>query len=52
MPQWIVDNWFVISLAVLVGVEKIIRLSPTKKDDIILDMIILPIVNKLKGEKK
>ena len=39
-------EWFLLGLYV---VEKAVRLSPTKKDDIILDMIILPVVNKIKG---
>ena len=33
-------------------VEKIVKLSPSKKDDVIFDMILNPIFNAIKGKKK
>jgi len=31
-------------------IEKVVKLSPSKKDDVIFDMIIKPIVEKMKGK--
>ena len=47
MLSFITSNWewFLLWLYVL---EKGIKLSPSKKDDLIWDMIISPIVSKLK----
>tara|TARA_R110000824_G_scaffold75063_1_gene190652 strand:+ start:486 stop:680 length:195 start_codon:yes stop_codon:yes gene_type:complete len=39
-------EWFLLGLYVL---EKAIKLSPSKKDDLIWDMVIKPIVDKIKG---
>tara|TARA_R110002020_G_scaffold342594_1_gene557062 strand:- start:489 stop:635 length:147 start_codon:yes stop_codon:yes gene_type:complete len=38
-------EWFLLGLYVL---EKAIKLSPSKKDDLIWDMVIKPIVDKIK----
>ena len=38
-------EWFLLALYVL---EKAIKLSPSKKDDLIWDMVIKPIVDKIK----
>ncbi len=38
-------EWFLLALYVL---EKGIKLSPSKKDDLVWDMIIKPIVDKIK----
>ena len=38
-------EWFLLALYVL---EKGIKLSPSKKDDLVSDMIIKPIVDKIK----
>ena len=40
-------EWFLLSLYV---VEKVIKLSPSKKDDLVWDMILKPIVDKIKGK--
>ena len=47
MLSFITTNWewFLLGLYVL---EKAIKLSPSKKDDLICDMVIKPIVDKIK----
>tara|TARA_R110002012_G_C11339992_1_gene578184 strand:- start:141 stop:290 length:150 start_codon:yes stop_codon:yes gene_type:complete len=40
-------EWFLLGLYVL---EKAIKLSPSKKDDLIWDMVLKPIVDKVKGK--
>ena len=40
-------EWFLLGLYVL---EKVIKLSPSKKDDLIWDMVLKPIVEKIKGK--
>jgi len=47
--QMLLANWEWVLLALYV-VEKAIKLSPSKKDDVIFDMIIKPIVDKIKGK--
>ena len=41
-------EWFLLGLYVL---EKAILLSPSKKDDLIWDTILKPIIDKVKGFK-
>ena len=43
-------NWEYVLLAFYV-LEKIVRLSPTKSDDVIFDMVLKPIFNTIKGKK-
>ena len=43
----LMNNWEYVLLAVYV-IEKIVKLSPSKKDDVIFDMIIKPIVDRIK----
>ena len=38
-------EWFLLGLYVL---EKAIKLSPSKKDDLVWDMVLKPIVDKIK----
>lgn len=38
-------EWFLLALYVL---EKSIKLSPSKKDDLVWDMVIKPIVDRIK----
>jgi hypothetical protein len=38
-------EWFLLGLYVL---EKAIKLSPSKKDDLVWDMVIKPIVDKIR----
>ena len=40
-------EWFLLALYV---VEKAIKLSPSKKDDLLWDMVLKPIVDKVKGK--
>ena len=46
---FITSNWEWILLALYV-IEKAIKLSPSKKDDLIWDMMIKPIIEKVKGK--
>ena len=46
MLSFITANWEWILLALYV-IEKAIKLSPSKKDDLIFDMILKPIINKV-----
>ena len=47
MIELITSNWeyFLLALYVL---EKCIKLSPSKKDDLIFDMVLKPIIDKIK----
>tara|TARA_R100000808_G_C2142055_1_gene149845 strand:- start:1546 stop:1692 length:147 start_codon:yes stop_codon:yes gene_type:complete len=47
MLSLISSNWEWILLALYV-VEKAIKLSPSKKDDLVWDMVLKPIVDKIK----
>ena len=49
MLSFITSNWewFLLGLYVL---EKGIKLSPSKKDDLLWDMVLKPIVDKVKGK--
>ena len=44
----LVKHWEWILLGLYV-VEKAVKLSPSKKDDVIFDMILKPIADKLRG---
>ena len=48
MMGFITSNWEWILLALYV-VEKVVKLRPSKKDDVIFDMILKPVVDKMKG---
>ena len=48
MLQLLSANWEYVLLALYV-IEKVVKLSPSKKDDIVWDMILKPIVDKIKG---
>ena len=39
MTEWLVANWEYV-LVVLYAVEKIVKLTPTKYDDIVFDMVL------------
>ena len=47
MLSLISSNWEWILLALYV-VEKAIKLSPSKKDDLVWDMVLKPIVDRIK----
>ena len=40
-------EWFLLALYVL---EKVIKLSPSKKDDLVWDMVLKPLSDKLRGK--
>ena len=50
MTEWIQNNWEIVVIIFFV-IEKVIKLSPTKSDDILLDMIIKPLFEKFKPKK-
>ena len=50
--EWVLANWEYI-LVGFYALEKIVKLSPSKKDDIIFDSVIKPVWDKLPfGGKK
>ena len=51
MTEWLVQNWEWVLLG-FYTLEKIVRLSPTDKDDIIFYMVIKPVWDKLPFGKK
>ena len=48
MMGFITSNWEWILLAMYV-LEKVVKLSPSTKDDVIFDMVLKPIFDKVKG---
>tara|TARA_E500000305_G_C3945248_1_gene199507 strand:- start:91 stop:240 length:150 start_codon:yes stop_codon:yes gene_type:complete len=48
MMEFLTSNWEWVMLALYV-VEKAVKLSPSKKDDVIFDMVLKPIIDKVKG---
>ena len=46
---FLTSNWEWVLLALYV-VEKVVKISPSKKDDVIFDMVIKPIVDMIKGK--
>ena len=46
---FLTGNWEWIMLALYV-IEKVVKLSPSKKDDVIFDMVLKPIIDKVKGK--
>ena len=51
METWITNNWEYVVIGFFV-IEKIVKLSPTKADDVIFDMVLKPLFNKFKSKKK
>ena len=47
--ELLTGNWEYVLLVVYV-IEKLVKLSPSKKDDVIFDMVLKPIVDKMKGK--
>ena len=47
--SFLTSNWEWVLLAFYVK-EKIVKLSPSKKDDVIFDMVLKPIIEKVKGK--
>tara|TARA_R100000808_G_scaffold3783_1_gene13003 strand:+ start:1829 stop:1981 length:153 start_codon:yes stop_codon:yes gene_type:complete len=50
MTEWMTTNWEWVLLAFYV-LEKVVKLSPSKKDDIIFDSILKPIFTMFSGKK-
>ena len=50
MTEFIAANWEYI-LVVIYALEKIVKLTPTKYDDIVFDMILKPIKEKFAPKK-
>ena len=48
MMNFLTSNWEWVLLALYV-LEKAIKLSPSKKDDLIWDMLLKPIIDKVRG---
>jgi len=48
--EFLTNNWEYVLLGFYI-VEKVVRLSPTKADDVIFDMVLKPIFNTIKGKK-
>lgn len=49
MLELLTSNWEYVLLAIYV-IEKVIKLSPSKKDDLVFDMVLKPIFDKIKGK--
>ena len=47
--QWSLGNWEWVLVAMYV-VEKVVKLSPSKKDDVIFDMVLKPLFDAVKGK--
>mgnify|MGYP003136684737 CR=1 FL=1 len=48
MFETLTANWEWVLLGMYV-LEKVVKLSPTKKDDVVFDMVLKPIWNAVKG---
>ena len=48
--EWIQSHWEWVLLGFMV-LEKVIKISPSKHDDMLLDMIIRPLMEKLRPKK-
>ncbi len=49
--SWLMENWEYV-LIVFYALEKIVKLTPTKYDDIIFDAVLKPVWEKLPFGKK
>ena len=49
--EWLQANWEWVLLAFMVA-EKIVKMSPSNKDDILLDVVIQGLTKIVKGDKK
>ena len=49
--DWLSQNWEWVLLAFMVA-EKIVKMSPTEKDDILLDVVVQGLTKLVKGNKK
>tara|TARA_Y100000310_G_C20243741_1_gene605846 strand:+ start:96 stop:278 length:183 start_codon:yes stop_codon:yes gene_type:complete len=51
MAEFIIGNWEYFLLGLMIA-EKVVKLTPTKYDDIALDMVLKPIIYGIAGKKK
>ena len=49
MMSFLTANWEWVLLSMYV-LEKVVKLSPTPKDDVIFDMVLKPLFSALKGK--
>ena len=49
--EWLTANWEWVLLGFMV-LEKLVKMSPSDKDDILLDVIFQGLTKMVKGEKK
>jgi hypothetical protein len=49
--EWLSENWEWVLLAFMVA-EKIVKMSPSDKDDILLDVVMQGLTKMVKGEQK
>lgn len=49
--EWITINWEWVLLGFMI-LEKIVKMSPSEKDDILLDVVIEGLTKIVKGNKK
>jgi len=47
--SFLTSNWEWVLLAFYV-IEKVVKLSPSTKDDVIFDMVLKPVLDKIKGK--
>ena len=50
LSEWVIQNWEYV-LVVFYAVEKIVKMTPTKYDDILFDMLLKPVKEKLSPKK-
>ena len=50
MSEWFLNNWEYVMVG-FYALEKIIKLTPTRYDDMLFDMLLKPIFNKFTGKK-
>ena len=48
--EWLTNSWEWCLIALMIA-EKLVKLSPSKNDDIILDSIVKPVLNLFKPKK-
>ena len=48
--EWLTNNWEWCLIALMIA-EKLVKLSPSKNDEIILDSIVKPVLNLFKPKK-
>jgi len=48
--EWITSNWEWVLLGFMI-LEKCIKMSPSKADDLVLDMILKPLMDRFKSKR-